>query len=629
MFFLLIQHFATYDTPHMKSTSLSFLLLVFLLPISLSAKTIVFDNKYWLKLLHYKDGASMADGEKFFLAKDGKTNPEAELAATIAAFKDQQKTAGWFNYHPQCVFKERYEFLKTQNLLDGVPAVTCPMFDEWKAGLNADSLTLIFSSSYPNNPSSLFGHTLLRLNQVNKKNDLLDYAVAFSAMPEKEDLGLVFAFKGFFGGYKGLFEVTKYYTKVNEYNNGESRDLIEYNLKMTPAELDRTINHLWELYQTTYFDYYFADENCSAVLADLLAVAYKEDDEVNAHARWYYLPGEMVKHFTKKGLVASVNYRPSLKKQVAKMWEKLTPEEIKTVKVVVELDELPSDLTNTKILDGVIAYLDFTQYRTKSKLNDRQQKLLRKSLIKRASLSKAELTVEKYDQTNMPENAHAPQKFSFFTRVENRNILSGFEIKQGYHDLLSNDQGFDPFSQFDFLTGSFVYDYKNKKFDYDQLTLVNLVSLHEYRFYDPQLSWKAKIVSERLYDLDCLLCHKVTLQAYGGITLKANPRVVFNLLAGVVGEASSHLKKGYRAGPGSEISFYAQLGEHYKIGLFDEIRFDVKRKLTDDYFNQFGLRHSYFNGIKHDFRFESSVISQYGSFKKNAVIHQVTYGQYF
>lgn len=199
--------------------------------MAVTGKTVEFDNKYWLKLLHFQDGASLADGEKFFLSPDGKKNPEAELLATIEAFKDPKKTVGWFNYHPQCVFKERYEFLKSQHLLDGVPAVACPMLDEWKAGLNADSITLIFSSSYPNNPSSLFGHTLLRLNQVGKKNDLLDYAVAFSAMPEKEDLGLIFAFKGFFGGYKGLFEVTKYYTKVNEYNNGESRDLIEYNLK--------------------------------------------------------------------------------------------------------------------------------------------------------------------------------------------------------------------------------------------------------------------------------------------------------------------------------------------------------------------------------------------------------------
>ena len=613
----------------MKSKIILFILLGIFSQNSFG-NTTSFDKKYWLKLLHYTKGESLADGEKFFLSPEGKTNPDAELAATIAAFKNPDLKVGWFNYPAQCVFRERYEFLKSSGLLNGVPEMSCPVFDEWIQGLNPESISLIFSSSYPNNPSSLFGHTLLRINQKDKKNDLLDYAVAFSAIPEKIDLGLVFAFKGFFGGYKGLFEVTKYYTKVNEYNNGESRDLIEYNLNMTPAELNRTLNHLWELYQTTYFDYYFADENCSAVLADLLAVSYKDDDRVNEHGRWYYLPGEMVKHFMSlEGRVKSTNYRPSLKKQVGKMWEKLSNAEISQVKDIVEMDDIPANMTNAKVLDAVIAYLDFTHYRTKEKLGDREQKLLRRALIKRSTLPKAEIAQETYDKNNMPEYSHNPQKFTFFTRAENHSIMSGFELKQGYHDLMSNDRGYDAFSQFDFLTGSFLYDYKNKKFDYDQLTLVNLVSLHEYRFYDPQLSWRAKVSSDRIYDLDCSLCHKVNANAYGGFSFKFTKNSVFNVMAGVFGEASSNLRKGFRAGTAAEISFYTQLGTSYKLGLVNEIRFDATRKIADNYYNQIGIRHSVFNDNKRDYRFESNIISRFGSFTKNTIVHQVTYGQFF
>ena len=594
-----------------------------------SAASLDFDHKYWLKLLHYKNGKSQVDGEKFFFAPDGKTNPEAELNWTITAFHELGSKVGWFGYPAQCVFRERYEFLKAQGLLSGVPDIACPVFDEWKAGLNAESVTLIFSSSYPNNPSSLFGHTLLRLNQKGKTNDLLDYAVAFSAVPETEDMGLIFAFKGMFGGYKGLFEVTKYYTKVNEYNNGESRDLIEYNLNMTPAERDRLINHLWELYQTTYFDYYFADENCSAVLADLLSVAYKDDDKVNAHARWYYLPGEMVKHFEETpGRVASTNYRASLKKQVAKMWEHLSSEEVAQVKKIVDDEVLPEDVNNPKVLDAVVAYLDFTHYRTKNKLNEKLAKLQRAALVKRAKLPKAEIVKEVYDQTNMPENSHDPQKISVFARVENHTTLMGFELKQGYHDLMARDQGFDPFSQFDFLTGSFIYDVKNKKLDYDKLVLVDLISLHEYRFYDPQLSWRAKVSSERLYDLDCSLCHKVNANVYGGVTLRGK-NTVASFMAGAFGEVSSHLKKGFRAGPAAEVSFYAQLGNKYKIGLIDELRFDATKKISEDYYNKVTLKHSLFFDRQQDVRFESSVISGFGSFSKNTIIHEVSYGHYF
>ncbi|MBC7428922.1 MAG: DUF4105 domain-containing protein [Bacteriovorax sp.] len=610
------------------------ILILFLgfLTSQLFAETKSFDKKYWLKLLHFKDGESLADGEKFFLSSEGKKNPDAELAATIAAFKNPDLKAGWFNYPVQCVFRERFEFLKTSGLLEGVPETKCPMFDEWKTGLNAESVSLIFSSSYPNNPSSLFGHTLLRLNQKNKTNDLLDYAIAFSAVPEREDLGVIFAFKGFFGGYKGLYEITKYYTKVNEYNNGESRDLIEYNLSATGPELDRLINHLWEMYQTTYFDYYFADENCSAVLADLLAVAYKDDDRVNAHGRWYYLPGEMVKHFSRlEERITSVKYRPSLKKQLGKMWEHLSSEEIKIVQKIVDMDELPDSVNNPKVLDAVVSYLDFTHYRKKHKLDDKQAKLQRKALIKRSTLAKGEIPHEVYDQTNMPEHSHDPQKVTAFTRLENHNTLIGFEIKQGYHDLMSNDHGFDAFSQFDFLTASMIYDLKHKKLDYDQFTLVNLISLHEYTFYDPQMSWRAKVSAERIYDLDCDLCHKINANAYGGVTLKfgKQKRAVLNIIGGVFGEASENLRKGFRVGPAAELSFYAQLGEKYKIGFIDEVRFDATRKISDDYYNQISLRHSFFNNSISDYRFDSTIVSRFGSFTKNTIVHQVTYGYFF
>jgi hypothetical protein len=600
-----------------------------------SAASLSFDQKYWKKILHFQKDTSLADGEKFFLSPNGKNDPDAELAATIKAFSDQQAKAGWFNYHPQCVFRERFFFLKSQGLLEGIPEVSCAEFDEWKKGLNAESVSLIFSSSYPNNPSSLFGHTLLRLNQKNvngKKNDLLDYAVAFSAVPEKEDLGIIFALKGMFGGYKGLFEITKYYTKVNEYNNGESRDLIEYNLSMTPEELDRMINHLWELYQTTYFDYYFTDENCSAVLADLLAVAYKDDERVNAHSRWYYLPGEMIKHFQSlEGRITSVNYRPSLKKQVAKMWEKLSPSEIDVVKTIVDEEKLPENITNPKILDSVISYLDFTHYRTKNKLKPELAKLQRNVLIKRSTLPKAVETLESYDQSNRPENSHDPQKFSFFTQLIDERLQTGFEFKQGYHDLLSRDVGFDSFSQFDFLGFSALYDYKKKTLSLNELMIVNLISLHEYRFYDPQLSWRAKVSYERFYDLpQCSFCKKANVLVLGGYTFKFfNNKSVLNLLAGAFGEASSDMVKGYRAGPASEISFYAQLGESFKTGLFNEIRFDATKKIKSHFTNQLGFRQAWFFSEQNDLRYETTITSKHGSFSQNNILHKVSYGHFF
>lgn len=588
---------------------------------------------YWLKLLHYHNGKSRADGSHFFRSPEGKTNPAAELEADIAAFKDRHARAGWFNYHPQCVFRERYEFLKQAGLLEGVTAEACTEFFDWKKGLNAESVTLVFSSSYPNNPSSLFGHTLIRLNQRGKgqksPGDLLDYAVAFSAMPEQEDMGLVFAAKGMFGGYKGLLEVTKYYTKVTEYNNGESRDLIEYDLKISPEELDRLINHLWEIYQTTYFDYFFADENCSAVLSDILAVPFNLDN-VNTHERWYYLPAEMTKTFKQAGRVASENFRPSLKKQLEKRLDSLSAAEIQEVKKLAEAETLPADYNNVPVLDGVISLLDFTRYRTKDQLTPVQKTLMRKALIRRAALPQGEEPkAEIYDQNNRPDKGHEPQKFSFFTRTENAQTLLGVEIKQGYHDLMSRDEGYDPFSQFDFLIGSFIYNKNLNKLSYDRLAIVDLISLHSYKFYDPQFSWAAKVVADRIYDLNCDLCHKINARAYLGPTLKPDNGMAASVMAGVFGEASNHFNKGYRAGIGFEGSFLYQISPDVKIGLFDELRFDATKKIRDDYYNQLSGKLSYFPGVNSEWRVESALVSRFGSFTKETWVNQLNFGFYF
>lgn len=571
------------------------LLSSFLIPATLVAGSLFDqlsyqDKQYWNKLLHANNnGVSLADGALFFLAPDGKKNAASELEATINSFKDTNAQSGWFHYHPQCVFRERYRFLKSVGLLNNTVEKSCPEFDEWKNGLNTESVTLIFSSSYPNNPSSLFGHTLIRLNQKNKTNDLLDYSIAFSAIPNNNDIGIIFAYKGMFGGYQGLLEVTKYYTKVNDYNNGESRDLIEYQLKMSPEQIDRLINHLWEIYQTTYFDYFFLDENCSSVLADILAVAF-DQLQVNYHKRWYYLPAEMIKTFWNANLVESVNYRPSLKRKLEMQLLTFNKNEINAIK---DLDYKQ----NLKIHDGVISYLDFLRYQTRNNLSINQKKILRSALISRSTLPQAEFIPQTFEQTNRPELGHEPRKISIY----HRSTLLGLELKQGHHDLMSNDLGYDQFSQFDFLTLSIFYDTNKKKFTYDKFTFVDLVSLHPYSFYDPQFSWQATVAG----DGD----NSIYGKAFGGVSFKPYHPVVFSFLLGFAGYIDGQYRNNYRISPMMKFSFLSTITERAKIGFFDELS-------------------TYENSLMLQFSFFSSKNTEFRMIGKKKVI-QFNYGYYF
>ena len=46
------------------------------------------DARFWLLLLHYRHSWSEADDKGFFFAENGKTDPQAELEATLARFFD-------------------------------------------------------------------------------------------------------------------------------------------------------------------------------------------------------------------------------------------------------------------------------------------------------------------------------------------------------------------------------------------------------------------------------------------------------------------------------------------------------------------------------------------------------------
>jgi hypothetical protein len=98
---------------------------------------------------------------------------------------------------------------------------------------------MIFPAAYLNSPSSMFGHTLLRIDQANVQSDqtaLLSYAINFGAYIEGSDNSILYAWKGLMGGYPGLFALVPYQEKLSEYRSLENRDLWEYRLNLTQAE---------------------------------------------------------------------------------------------------------------------------------------------------------------------------------------------------------------------------------------------------------------------------------------------------------------------------------------------------------------------------------------------------------
>lgn len=270
----------------------------------------------WHALLHYKPRRfgghlSQVDGVEFFTSNHGKGDPEQELRTTLAGFFSSHAIAP-YGLEPQCRFPARYLWLKQKLDFDGqrLPPQGCRRYEIFMQALQADGLTLVFPAAHPSSPSSMFGHTLLRVDRKGQSEAtrMLDYTINYAAEPGDSG-GAAYAVKGLTGAFPGKFRVIPYYMKLREYAQMENRDLWEYRLKSRPESMELMLGHVWELLPT-YFDYYFFTENCAYHLLSLLEVDGANQGLTDSFT-WAVLPVDTIRVLERRGLIEEVNYRAS------------------------------------------------------------------------------------------------------------------------------------------------------------------------------------------------------------------------------------------------------------------------------------------------------------------------------
>ncbi len=304
----------------------------------------------WRVLGHYKGRApgqwlSQADGEDFFLSPDGADDPEAELQATLAAFflPPPPPPAGepsHLDQHPQCRFPRRYAWLDEQLGFDPerLPKQGCPELEDWKQRLGATRVTLVFADAYINNPASMFGHTFLRLDKA-QGGDLLANTVNFSAEPWTSN-PFIYPIAGIVGWFPGTYATIPYYLKVREYNALENRDLWEYPLDIDAEELDRLLDHLWEI-GPVVFRYHYFDENCSYQLLALLEAMDPSLRLTDRYSAWVFPTATLRAVTAKTDLVQEPDFRPSMYRELIARRDALLPDERRLARSLARsLDEL-------------------------------------------------------------------------------------------------------------------------------------------------------------------------------------------------------------------------------------------------------------------------------------------------
>lgn len=428
---------------------------------------VLHEDPKWLALIHYDieglpprpHGAALTP--TFFLAADGDRDPRAELHATLRAFFDPDAALP-DHEHPQCRFVARRYWLMQRlgvSRKELLP-VECPDYDRWRRGLDAAGLTLIFPEGFMNNPASIFGHTLLRIDVGGGDgagDDLLGWAVDFTARSGGEFLPLYMA-KGVFGFYPGVFGIRPYYQQLKRYAEWENRDIWEYRLNVDPEELDLLLMHLWEL-RDIEFPYYFFTKNCSYELLRLLDLAI---DDLNAHAAFsaYVIPVDTVRAIADEpGLVEGVRYRPSPETSLRARLRSLTAVDRDHVQGIVD-NKLPPDAAvledlsrprRAAILDTAYEQLRY-EYLAGQVSEDASRGLSRRILVARARVGTVERGAEvDTAQIDVPRGRPDEGHDSTLIAVgsggrsgdwRDGNVFVDLRLRPALHSLMDDGSGF-------------------------------------------------------------------------------------------------------------------------------------------------------------------------------------------
>jgi len=472
-------------------------------------------DPYWIALGHYETGKlggwrSYVDDERFFLADDGAHHPDRELAATVKALYEPASKG---DQHAQCVYPARTRWLREQLHLTDLPTPDCIEYREWFQDVAPHSAVLIFPAAYLNSPSSMFGHTLLRIDQADVQSNqtaLLSYAVNFGAYIEGNDNSILYAWKGLMGGYPGLFAFVPYQEKLSEYRSLENRDLWEYQLNLTPEETGRMVEHIWELKQIR-FDYFFFDENCSYRLLELLQVARPSLD-LTSHFPLTAIPTDTVKAVKNAGLVERVDYRPSRERELLARAEPLDKAEQQQVLALAadtsklqspEFTALPAP---RQALVQDAAYR-LERYRATGQERDPEQ--ARRSFELLRAINRNPPPPLDIERPGLPENGHESRTWQLGVGTREDRAFAEYGLRMAYHDLNDNAYGFPLGAQIEILQLK-LRQYEGNDWQVQRLDLATIRSLTPRNDLLKPWSWQVAGGLERVpgkHDDEVLVSH--------------------------------------------------------------------------------------------------------------------------
>lgn len=550
------------------------------------------DTPMWRALLHYKPASgesylSQVDADYFFMSQQGKSDPAAELDATLAAFFSPNAKSP-MRLTAYCRFVARRFWLREQlgDLMDLLPAQPCEEFVRFETFLQAHVLTLIFPTAHPNSPSSAFGHTLIRIDKKDQSQAarLLNMSINFAAEVPADVAPAVYAINGLGGGFPGKYRLLPYHMKLREYAQVENRDTWEYPLKLSQQQVDTVLRHSYEML-ISHYDYYFLSENCSYHLLSLLDVAFA-DEPLTDGFRFWTIPIDTIKLLRKRGLADEGQFIPSSISTLRTRQSMLPAGDASLAlqaldnglpAIESQLETMP-DERQAGILDTLA---DYQRYRRLQEDTGAQSS----SDVERQVLSRrSKLPVKTSDPPvaapdAAPEQGHATSRVALRHEVSRFNSdLVELSFRPAYHDFRDPALAYGSNAAIDFGNFGIAQDLDADRAFLSRFTLISIESLEPRgRFFKPvswhtRLGWRRKSADAR---------HRFTFNVGAGGAWKQgrNQPLVFGFLeSDLIDDTSFDQRVALRLGINGGVHWEPVPG--LRIGA----EYDYRRQVDDKYY---------------------------------------------
>ncbi len=425
----------------------------------LSANKELYLNSYWQKLLHFENSKSNVISEEFFLSDNPNPSLEDELNSMVTLLR------GRYGKEIACNFPARYLWIKEHLDVPYFDLESCQELNSFLETLQKDTLYLIYSSEYPNSPSSSFGHTMIAFKDKSTPLELSD-VIHFAAKTDNEGF-FTYSYKGLTGGYDSYFLRASLFQKMYQYNIKEQRYIYAYKLDFNRDEIKKIQYHLFELRKAT-FGYYFLNQNCASKIVDLLEMS-NEDRTINKSI--FHLPIDTIKIYQEDienitkfiPLISKINY----------LTDKMSIEEKRDFLNIIKDNSIPSDNLSDITKETLVYYYQFL-FRKYHQSYSNYNSIM--------SLSYSKTKIE--DSSQNPLENTQPSKLGISYSDNGSLEFNYMPLFIDYRDIQKN-----PMQEIEFKLLNFNLSLQKEDLDIENIDLISIKSLpQQYSFYHP-ISW--------------------------------------------------------------------------------------------------------------------------------------------